>query len=295
MFVFQAAGDAYGAAFEFLDFERYHPNDGTHYYVQPDTGLGNALYTDDTQMNLAMFSAIKKYGNRVNALRIADEFVAFYRRDPRDGYATGFKNLLNECEDGADLLAKIRPNSTRSGAIMRAPAVGGFKDVADVLRISRMQAEITHNTPQAIESSQAVSLAMHFILFNPGKESQLREFISDNVEFKQLDWMNPRREWATIEAYDCAANAITAYLDSNTVQEVLQNSVHWGGDTDTVAATAMCFAWASSSIATNPPNLLVSSVEQPTDNLGLDNMSTGFPFLLEFSRDFHEFVQKQID
>lgn len=292
MFLFQAAGDAYGAAFEFLEFERFHPNNARNYYVQPDTGLGNGRYTDDTQMNLAMFEAMLKYGTKVNALRIADEFVAHYKRDPRPGYASRFQALLDECEDGADLLAKIQPNSTRSGAIMRAPSVGGYKDISDVLRISRMQAEITHNTPQAIESSQAISLAMHYTLYSKENRHRMREFIADNVEFKQLDWITPRREWATIEAYDCAANAITAFLDARTVDEVLIKSISFGGDTDTVAATAMCLAWYYQDMVTSEATLLVSEVEMnKIEETLVSDSEFGFPYLLHKSSQFFQFIK----
>lgn len=280
MFVYQAVGDAYGAAFEFLNHQRFHTNDGATYYVQPDTRLGAGRYTDDTQMSIALAEVMLDHKVRdITGLKIADAFVSAYQRDPRPGYATGFQNFLNTCSDGADLIARIRPDSTRSGAIMRAPCVGALDNIDDVLWLSELQASITHDTPEGIIASQAMSLAFHYVAKRLGKKTELRAFLNDILGTETYDWSKPRMTWATIEALDCAGSALDAYINSPTATETLKASIFFGGDTDSVASVAMCLAWADASMPNDlDPNLIE----------GLENDDYGFQYLLDLSNSFTE-------
>lgn len=281
MFVYQAVGDAYGAAFEFLSHDRFHPNDGKTYQTQPDTGLGNGRYTDDTQMSIALAEVMLSHKpENITKQLIANSFVSAYKRDPRPGYAIGFKNLLDSVENGSELLARIQPLSTRSGAIMRAPCVGALNDIHAVLELSKLQAAITHNTPEAILASQAVSMAFHYTVKRLGPKSDLRKFLNASLMSEvEYDWTKPRHAWATIEALDCAGSAIDAYVESSTATETLKSAIFFGGDTDSVAAVAMCLAWADPSMTNDLESSLID---------GLENEEYGFQYLLDLSNKFTE-------
>jgi ADP-ribosyl-[dinitrogen reductase] hydrolase len=128
-----AVGDAYGAAFEYapIDLIRQH-NTVSYYSKHPRHPLPAGCYTDDTQMSIAVTEAILS-GERWTPRLLAHHFVQAFRRDPREGYAAGFYKLLCELQDGDDLLARIRPDSDKSGASMRAAPLGVFPTIGEVI------------------------------------------------------------------------------------------------------------------------------------------------------------------
>src|SRR5262249_54941766 len=111
-----AVGDAYGAGFEYTtsDVVRRH-NTLADYIQHPrHDGIQPGMYTDDTQMSLAVAEAVVS-GERWTPENIAARFVTAFQRDPRDGYARGFQAFLETVRDGRDFLARIRPDSEKSG------------------------------------------------------------------------------------------------------------------------------------------------------------------------------------
>lgn len=280
MLIYGAIGDAYGAAFEFLEPARWARNDGQNYYRQPDTGLGKGRYTDDTQMMAAVMEVMLENGTVVTALDFYDRFHDNYKRDPRDGYAMGFKNLMESVENGTELMGKIRPISARSGAVMRVAPVGAFEKVSDVLQVAELQAKTTHDTPIAIECAQAVALLTHYLIHKKGPRNQARGYVNDMLPQRTVDWTEDRDDWASVDAVDCARNAVTAWYRAKSVTDVLVRSVAAGGDTDTVATIAMSIAWADSSLQ---DDLDVNMLN------GLETGVYGFEYLFDLN---HRFVEK---
>lgn len=281
MLVYAAIGDAYGAAFEFLNYERWPLNNGQAYFRQPDTGLGDGKYTDDTQMMAALMTTMNEhYTTLVSSSEIVENFFQSYKADPRPGYSMGFKNLMDECETATELYDRLNPQSTRSGAVMRAAPVGAYKAIEAVLEMSARQAAITHNTPIAIECAQAVALLAHYLIHVGGPRDKAREFINANVPNRTVDWTIDRTDWASVEAVDCARNAITAWYNSHSVTDVLVRSVAPGGDTDTVATIAMSLAWADKSLDDDLHVNMMSDLESGT---------FGFGYLFDIN---HRFVEK---
>jgi len=111
MLVTQALGDAYGAAYESIPDVK-GINDLT-YRKHPKWNIGNGRYTDDTQMTLGLVEFLI-YANSKTPGILADYFVHAYKRDPRPGYMRGFRQLLEEIQDGNELLNRIHPFSRRS-------------------------------------------------------------------------------------------------------------------------------------------------------------------------------------
>jgi hypothetical protein len=72
--------------------------------------------------------------------------VRAFHHDPRDGCAGGCQQSLAEVTDGADLLRRIRPDTDKSGAAMRAGPLGVLPATADVLHHADVQARITNDT-----------------------------------------------------------------------------------------------------------------------------------------------------
>ena len=66
-----------------------------------------------------------------------------FKRDPRKGYASSFYEFLLEVRDGQEFLQRIRPDSDKCGAAMRAAPIGIFATIPEVLQRARIQAAIT--------------------------------------------------------------------------------------------------------------------------------------------------------
>jgi ADP-ribosyl-[dinitrogen reductase] hydrolase len=107
-----AVGDAYGVNFEYApETARY--NDLSGYVRHPRHRIIPGTYTDDTQMSLAIAEVIVS-GADWTPPNLANAFVAAFRRDPREGYASGLYDFLRHVRDGAQFLAEIQAESDKS-------------------------------------------------------------------------------------------------------------------------------------------------------------------------------------
>src|SRR6266568_2298615 len=94
-----AIGDAYGAGFEYADrayITRY--NDLSRYVKHPRHNIQPGCYTDDTQMSLAIAEVMVEKRPWTPPI-LADAFVTAFKRDPHEGYASGFYRFLQHCRD----------------------------------------------------------------------------------------------------------------------------------------------------------------------------------------------------
>jgi len=275
MLVHIAIADAYGASFEFKDkcFVDLH-NTGSSYV----TGGGRTQpghYTDDTQMSLALFELLIETPQWTR-FKIAAKFLEVFKRDPRPGYAGGFYHFLKNTQSPLEFLENIRPDSTKSGAAMRAAPLGILKSIDEVIAKNYLQASITHNTEEGISSSLAVALASHYFYYELGSKKDLPKFLSC---FVQGDWFTPWKGVVSVEGADCVKSALTAIQQSNSLEELLIKSVDFTGDTDTVAAIAL-------GIVNRSP--LFESDLSPALYHGLENGKFGYDYLRSTSKKFAE-------
>ena len=138
MLVELAIGDAYGAGFEYADPAFVTRNNTLGGYVRHPRhhGIAPGAYTDDTQLTLAL-AELRASGVEWTPESVASAFVTAFHRDPREGYARGFQAFLGTVRTGAEFLARIRPDSDKSGAAMRASPAGLLPTVAEVLAYRR--------------------------------------------------------------------------------------------------------------------------------------------------------------
>lgn len=102
-----AIGDAYGAGFEYVNQQLIRQfNDLSKYVKHPRHSIKAGNYTDDAQMTLAIAEAIIS-GEEWTSENLAKRFVDVFKRDPRQGYASGFHAFLRKVEDGTQFLALI--------------------------------------------------------------------------------------------------------------------------------------------------------------------------------------------
>jgi ADP-ribosyl-[dinitrogen reductase] hydrolase len=275
MLVQMAVADAYAAGFEFTDpafIAANHTMDG---YVQHPRHMGvlPGNYTDDTQMALALAELMlqkDEHGNfrppsRWTSGEVAHAFCNTFRRDPRDGYAKGFQGVLKAVSRhranimASSFLFTIRPHSEKNGGAMRAGPIGLYPDTETVLNLAMMQASLTHATRLGMDMAAASALMVHYFHHKFGNKSGLLGFLEDQVP--GYPWKQPWRGTVGTTAHHALLAAATAIVESDTLTEVLERCIVYGGDTDTTAAIAVCAASRSDEIAQFLPTSLVEGLE----------------------------------
>ncbi|GLW94166.1 ADP-ribosylglycohydrolase family protein [Actinokineospora globicatena] len=251
-----AVGDAYGAGFEYADpgFVAEF-NDGATYRQHPKhTDLRPGQYTDDTQMTLAV-AELMVDGALWTPEVLAEKFVAVFHRDPRAGYASRFHALLSEVHTGAELLDRLRPESDKSGAAMRATPIGLLPTVGDVLFHAEVQARVTHDTPAGIASAQAAALAAHYCHRDLGPLTGVGHWISSVLDD---DWASPWTGPVGSKGAMSVRAALTA-MGAGGLTDILRACVAFTGDVDTVATVAL--GAASLAVPSDLPASLVDGLE----------------------------------
>ncbi len=253
-----AIGDAYGAGFEYVDRKIIQQYNNLEYRQHPKhLGTKPGMYTDDTQMSLAIAELIID-NKEWTELNIASKFIEVFKRDEREGYASGFYHFLRKIKGGEEFLQKINPTSEKSGAAMRAPIIGIFKDKQEVLEKTEIQAAITHDTKDGINAAKAAALIPHFFLWENGKKKNLAKYIKSNVKG---DWLNRWTGKVRSKGWMSVRAAITAIQETKSMTELLKTCIAYTGDVDTVAAIALAGASVCKEIKKDLPNQLFYNLE----------------------------------
>lgn len=256
---FGGLGDAYGFCFEFTSAEFVQANNDLNYHQHPEfTNVSPGAYSDDTQMQLALAEVIASE-MEWTAENIAESFVAVFKRNPRQGYASRFFEFLKSINSGQELIEKIIPKSERNGAAMRAPIIGLFPSIDDLIAKSEVQAKITHNTLIGIDSAIAAALMSHFFAYNLGSKEELPSFLNNYLP--KYDWHSKWTDPVPVEGIITVKAALSAILETDSLADLLKLCVSYTGDVDSVATIALASASSYQGFARDIPNQLWSGFE----------------------------------
>lgn len=258
MLVELAIGDAYGAGFEYVNRQLIRQfNDLSRYVRHPRHSIRPGCYTDDAQMSIAIAELLAS-GAEWTPLNIATKFVECFKRDRREGYSGMFYEFLRKIKSGEEFLGQIRPDSDKSGAAMRAGPLGVLSTIAEVLEKCRIQAAVTHNTPDGINAACAAALMPHYFIYTSGKPCDLGQFIEAHVPGK---WADPWRDQVGPKGWMSVKAAISAVQQNHRLTDLLRACIEYSGDVDTVATIALAAASCSSDYEQNLPDVLVYTLE----------------------------------
>lgn len=273
MLLEMAVGDAYGIGFEFC--QNPSPNDLSQFYQHPKySNLIPGQYTDDTQRALAntMVICSKDY---LNPLDYATAYVTEFKTSPRDGYSRGFQALIESCSNGVELLNKVNPTASSNGSIMGVAPLGYIEQLQDVKRAAIIQATVTHSWETA-PWAQMIALMSHYFLYDIGPKAELINFLNLEVQWPasmSVRYENPAYMFSpiiksgdnlfkcTMNASDTALHILYAILNYDNLQDMLKHCVNVGGDTDSLAASAMAIGSVSKEIENNLPQHLFDALE----------------------------------
>jgi ADP-ribosylglycohydrolase len=141
---------------------------------------------------------------------------------------------------------------------MRAGPLGVLPTIGSVLDYCRVQAALTHNTPDGIGAAQAAALMTHSFLYDLGPKARLGEFLEGMVPGQwSVPWYGTVKSkgWMSVRA------AVTAVQRNVSLAELLLDCVAFTGDVDTVAAVALAAASCSRQYRHDLPAALLAGLE----------------------------------
>ena len=127
-----------------------------------------------------------------------------------------------------------------NGCAMRVSPVGLYaKTLDEALELAKISAEVTHNHPEGIKGAQAI-VACVFLCKNGYTKEYIREYVETTFKYNLHRTIEEIRPIYKMDV-SCAGSvpeAIIAFLEGNSFEEVIRLAISIGGDTDTIAAMA---------------------------------------------------------
>ena len=197
----------------------------------------HSTYTDDTVMTLAVADALLhvKQDTDDEGIRtlLIRSMQTFGREFPYAGYGVMFSRWLRANNP--------RPyGSFRNGSAMRVSSAAWlYHDLDTVRRMARLSAEVTHNHPEGIKGAEATATAI-FLARTGSTKAEIKTYIKENFHYDLSRTCDEiRQDYYHVEScQETVPEAITAFLEGNSFENVIRTAVSFGGDCDTLTAIA---------------------------------------------------------
>ena len=204
---------------------------------------GRSEFTDDTVMTIAVADAFLPIQPDMDDDAIHQRVVAkmqkYGRLYPHAGYGGRFRHWLRDRHP--------QPyNSWGNGSAMRVSSVGWlYNDLETVRRMARLSAEVTHNHPEGIKGAEATAAAI-FLARSGSTKAEIKAYIEENFHYdlsRTCDEIRP--SYRHVEScQETVPEAITAFLEGQSFEDVIRTAVSLGGDSDTLTCIAGSMAEA---------------------------------------------------
>ena len=227
-------GDMIGSPFEFDrgDKSKYFP-----------LFCKDSQFTDDTVMTVAVAEAFLDMefaeDDDVTFDRLYYYLRDWGRRYPDAGYGVRFSRWLT------DVVGKPY-NSFGNGSAMRVAAIGWlFDDLPMTLAMAGLSASVTHNHPEGIKGAKATAAAIYLARTGSTK-AEISSYIEENFHYdlgRTCDQIRPTYHHVE-SCQETVPEAITAFLEGESFEDVIRTAVSLGGDCDTLTCIAGSIAEA---------------------------------------------------
>ena len=195
----------------------------------------HSAFTDDTVMTLAVAGALltTHTAKRVLQMRMVALMQRLARIYPDAGYGSMFGAWL-ACDDPEPY------GSFGNGSAMRVSAIAWrYNTIRTVRKVARWSAEISHNHPEGIKGAEATAAAI-FLARTGSTKAQIKAYIEENFGYdlgRSCDEIRP--SYHHVEScQETVPEAITAFLEGESFEDVIRTAVSLGGDCDTLTCIA---------------------------------------------------------
>ena len=220
------AGDVIGSVYEFANtkstgFDLFTPW---------------SSFTDDSVMTLAVAKwLVEDETHTIHYLIYCMQELG--NKYPNAGYGGNFRAWLQEDEP--------QPyNSWGNGAGMRVSPVGLYARTLDeTLALAAITASVSHNHPEGVKGAQAIAACV--FLCKEGKtKSEIKAYIEKSFDYnlnRTIAEIRPQYDF-DVSCRGSVPEAIIAFLEGNSFEEVIRLAISLGGDSDTIGAMAGAIA-----------------------------------------------------
>ena len=198
--------------------------------------IRTSMFTDDSVMTVAVAEALMDtMGKSDGEIRqaVADSMRKWGPRYPDAGYGGRFHRWLyarNPAPYG----------SYGNGSAMRVSAAGWLYDtLEETRRVARLTAEVTHNHPEGIKGAESTASAIWLARHGYGK-GEIRDYIVKEFGYdlsRTCDEIRPGYHHVE-SCQQTVPEAITAFLEGESFEDVIRTAVSLGGDCDTLTCIA---------------------------------------------------------
>ena len=198
-------------------------------------------FTDDTVMTLAVAEAFLHGGaNRENLRRqLVRSMQRLGHAYPHAGYGIHFSRWLQEKDP-------MPYGSFGNGSAMRVSSVAWlFEDLDTVRAMARLSAEVTHNHPEGIKGAEATAAAI-FLGRTGSTKAEIKAYLEAEFHYdlsRSCDEIRPGYHHVE-SCQETVPEAITAFLEGTSFEDVIRTAVSLGGDCDTLTCIAGSMAEA---------------------------------------------------
>ena len=219
-------GDIIGSVYEFLNTKR------TDFELFPK----GSRFTDDSVMTLAVAKwLLEDEAHSIHYLIYCMQELGDHY--PNAGYGGRFMEWLFE--------ENPQPyNSWGNGAGMRVSPVGLYaKTLDEALALAALTACVSHNHPEGVKGAQAIAASV--FLCKQGKSKQeIKEYVEQTFGYnlhRTIAEIRPNY-YFDVSCQGSVPEAIIAFLEGNSFEEVIRLAISIGGDSDTIGAMAGAIA-----------------------------------------------------
>ena len=194
-----------------------------------------STFTDDSVMTIAVAEAFLGVpdDDEVIRKRLIDAMQKYGALYPHAGYGLRFSDWL-------DSEAPMPYNSWGNGSAMRVSAVAWlYNDLETVRHMARLSAEVTHNHPEGIKGAEATASAI-FLARTGYTKDRIRQYIENEFGYalnRTCDEIRPTYHHVE-SCMETVPEAITAFLEGDSFEDVIRTAVSLGGDCDTLTCIA---------------------------------------------------------
>ena len=196
-----------------------------------------STYTDDTVMTLAVAEVFLDddlpMDESTIRQRLIESMHKYGQLFPNAGYGGRFGMWL--FLDGTEPY-----NSWGNGSAMRVSSVAWlFDDLGMVRLMARLSAEVTHNHPEGIKGAETTASAI-FLARTGSTKAEIKGYIEENFGYdlsRTCDEIRPGYHHVET-CQETVPEAITAFLEGGSFEDVIRTAVSLGGDCDTLTCIA---------------------------------------------------------